>query len=91
METTKSKETAMQLANSFLPFIIHPVSMSHVDEIRDAMANDIQRAIDNESAKLRKALQDIIDYEDRGRAQGEPRISEKWYEGAREALKVKPD
>ena len=35
---------------------------------------------------LLDALQKIVEYEDRGRAKGEPRISETWYELAIKAI-----
>jgi hypothetical protein len=44
--STKSSELAMQLANSFIPFILHPPASNHIDEVRNAFAADIQRAME---------------------------------------------
>jgi|SRR5690606_22538474 len=48
--------------------------------------NDIE-ILQTENTRLREALESIISYEDRGMAKGEPRISETWYNKAKEALK----
>lgn len=37
--------------------------------------------------ELLEALQHIAEYEERGRAKGEPRISEKWYNEVKAAIK----
>lgn len=39
------------------------------------------------SKDMLKALIEIIEYEDRGRAKGEPRIADKFYNQAKEAVK----
>lgn len=45
--------------------------------------------LEKQNAVYREALDKIIEYENRGRAKGEPRISDHWYNIAKQALSSK--
>lgn len=47
------------------------------------------KELEAERDKYREALQNIVDYENRGRDNGEPRISDHWFNIAEQALNQK--
>ena len=50
----------MMLANSFIPFILHPPASNHIEAIRDAMAADIQRELETYWPTMKKQNEDLV-------------------------------